>query len=68
MKKRRYAVQRNLFGETKTKELQHQVKELDAEINKALKYKDYQKAKELTLKQEKFIQKLVHIRENQDLS
>ena len=44
MKKRRYAVQRNLFGETKTKELQHQVKELDAEINKALKYKDYQKA------------------------
>jgi len=63
MKKKSYGMQSNLFGESKTKELQHMVKDLDAQIAKALKNKEFQKAKELTIKQEDCIQELVSLNE-----
>ena len=63
MNKKSYGMQSNLFGESKTKELQHKVKDLDLQIARALKNKEFQKAKELTKQQETFIQELVSLNE-----
>jgi len=64
MRRKQHAVQRELFGISKTNELQHRIKELEAEIARALKSGDYQKAKELTTSQETLINELVALGEN----
>lgn len=59
MKGKQYAAQEDLFGISKTQNLQQQVKELTVLIDKALKTNDYIKARELTAKQETLINELV---------
>ena len=63
MRRKKHAVQSELFGVSRTHELQYSIKNLEAEISIALKSNDYQKAKELTAAQEKLINELVSLGE-----
>ena len=63
MSRRENHIQKDLFGESKTKNLRIQVKELDRMIASAMKKKEYQKAKELTDQQSEIIQELVNLSE-----
>lgn len=63
MKGRENFIQKDLFGESKIKNLRIQIKELDRMIAHAVKMKEYQKAKELTDKQSQIIQELVILNE-----
>lgn len=63
MRYRQIAVQVNLFGVSKSEELEHRVKELDESIDLALKRNEYSRAKELTDEQKKVIQELVQMGE-----
>ena len=51
--------QENLFGSSRVDEIRKKVKELDGMINKAMKHKEFAKAKSFTEEQERLIQILV---------
>jgi uncharacterized membrane protein (DUF106 family) len=55
--------QEELFGASKINELRRDVKELDGEITKALKKKDYAKAKSLTDRQSQMLKELLDLGE-----
>jgi hypothetical protein len=56
--------QEELFGASKVKDLTRKVKELDSEIAKAMKKKDFAGAKSLTDQQSKLLKELVDLGEN----
>ncbi len=62
MSPRKQAVQGELFGRSDAENARLQIRELDALISKAMKQKEFLKAKELTEKQEKLLQKMVDIK------
>lgn len=53
--------QEDLFDVSKTSDLEYKVRELDKKIYQSLKNNNYQKAKELTELQKKYIQELVNL-------
>jgi hypothetical protein len=55
--------QEELFGASKEKELTARVKELDSEIARAMKKKDFTKAKSLTDQQSRLLKELVDLGE-----
>jgi hypothetical protein len=59
MKPKKQVIQGELFGLSEAEHVRQQIKELDALIARALKQKEFLKAKELTEKQELLLQKLV---------
>ena len=61
MGKRRKGFQENLFDLSRVQELRRVVQELDDEISRSMKAKDFQRAKSLTKQQEEAIQELVAI-------
>ena len=63
MTHRRVGIQEDLFESSKSQELRQRVKELDLLISKALKQDDYDRAKEYTEQQKRFIQELVEMGE-----
>jgi uncharacterized membrane protein (DUF106 family) len=58
--------QEELFGADKTQELKNTIKELDSAIAKALKAKDFAKAKSLTEQQSRLLQELVEMNESRN--
>ena len=56
-------VQQELFGTGRIQGLKRKVKELDGAISKALKQKDFAKAKDLTDQQSKILKELLDPRE-----
>ncbi|HHS12522.1 MAG TPA: hypothetical protein ENN03_02005 [bacterium] len=58
--------QGDLFGMEPLKALRQKIHDLDGSISKALKSRDYSKAKQLTEEQEKLLKELVARGENRD--
>jgi len=61
MMKHRITIQEDLFESSRSLELRRQIQELDRLIAREMKKKQFEKAKELTQKQESLIQELVII-------
>jgi hypothetical protein len=61
----RKVFQEDLFGYSRAEELRRRVKELDDLIATSMKKNDYSKARELTKEQEKIIQELVDLGDQQ---
>lgn len=59
MKMRKKSHQEDLFGPTPGQALQRRIKELDVEIASAMKRKEFDKARELTLQQEGLLREMV---------
>jgi hypothetical protein len=64
MNPRKQAIQGELFGLSEVEHVRQQIRELDSLIAKAVKQKEFLKAKELTEKQEALLQKLVEKKGN----
>lgn len=63
MKSRKNSMQGDLFGNSEIYNLKSEIQDLDEAIAKALKADNYNKARELTEKQEFLIQKMVELGE-----
>jgi len=59
MRSKKQSVQEELFGLSETENARQQIRELDRLISKAVKQKEYAKAKDLTERQEMLLQHLV---------
>ena len=55
--------QEELFGASQIQDLKRKVKELDSEISRAMKKKDFVKAKSLTNQQSKLLKELLDLGE-----
>ncbi len=60
---KKQSVQEELFGLSKMENIKQQIRDLDRLISKALKQKEYAKARDLTEKQELLLQQMVDKKE-----